>query len=389
MAGVGVALAMILAACGTEDSALDGRTEIEPAIPASMSFEDFLAEVYVEPWENGVYIYNGDTPALDMDELRDIYVEMVVTGGLAVNRVNNRDDRWSASQKTNLAYCVSDAFGSRKAAVVSAMATAAVNWEATAVVDLHYRPAEDANCTAANSRVTFDVRPVSGVPYLARAFFPSFPRSSRNILIAAAAFTNSISLTGIMRHELGHVLGFRHEHTRPEARRCFEDNRWRGLTLYDRGSVMHYPQCGGSNSRYDSLSVADREGSSQLYGSRIVRAPRHPPGCGRMDAGYGLGQDRFVQSCDGRFKFAMQSDGNVVLYWGTRALWDSKTSNQPGYAIFMQSDGNLVLRSGTQRPIWYTGTHNNPGAWLAVQDDGNVVIYRNGRPLWATHTGGH
>ena len=74
-------------------------------------------------------------------------------------------------------------------------------------------------------------------------------RRNREVLIDCTSFgnINPYTLRGILRHELGHVLGFRHEHTRPEAGTCFEDNSWRPLTPYDSSSVMHYPQCNGSN----------------------------------------------------------------------------------------------------------------------------------------------
>ena len=69
-----------------------------------------------------------------------------------------------------------------------------------------------------------------------------------------------------MVHELGHTLGFRHEHTRPEAGTCFEDNNWRPLTPYDKASIMHYPQCNGSSSDL-SMTDTDRAGARALYGS--------------------------------------------------------------------------------------------------------------------------
>ena len=68
-----------------------------------------------------------------------------------------------------------------------------------------------------------------------------------------------------MAHELGHVLGLRHEHTRPEAGTCFEDNNWRPLTPYDSASIMHYPQCNGTSGNL-SMTSQDRAGIRALYG---------------------------------------------------------------------------------------------------------------------------
>ena len=69
----------------------------------------------------------------------------------------------------------------------------------------------------------------------------------------------------ILGHELGHSLGFRHEHTRPEAGTCFEDNNWRPLTPYDSVSIMHYPQCNGGSPDL-TFSAYDGQGVRAVYG---------------------------------------------------------------------------------------------------------------------------
>jgi hypothetical protein len=74
------------------------------------------------------------------------------------------------------------------------------------------------------------------------------------------------TLTGVLRHELGHVLGFRHEHTRSTASGCYEDGNWRALTsTYDRYSVMHYPQCNGLQTGDLVLTSLDKSGARSLY----------------------------------------------------------------------------------------------------------------------------
>lgn len=231
-----------------------------------ISFEEFEQATYREPWAGGVYIVNGDTPIETREQLREFYDALYSGGTLIVHRAGNKDAKWDDTEKNNLTYCIGNSFGSLKSKVVKAMNNAGGSWEGAADVDFIHDTSQDDSCSANNDAVVFDVQLVSGAPYLARAFFPNSSRRSRNIYIDTSAFNqHTYSLDGILRHELGHALGFRHEHTRPEAGQCFEDNQWRELTAYDNGSVMHYPQCGGTNNSFN-LSSLDKEGAAILYG---------------------------------------------------------------------------------------------------------------------------
>ena len=225
--------------------------------------------------DGGKYIVNGDTPIVDRKHLQEFFENSVqkpvrIERGLIVNVSGGVDTAWTDSDKRNLTYCVSMAFGARHNQVVSAMTAAGDAWEAVADIDFIHADAQDNSCTATNNQVVFDVRPVSGASYLARAFFPNDARSNRNVLINNSAFTldpiGKLKLEGILRHELGHTLGFRHEHTRPEAGTCFEDANWRPLTSYDAFSTMHYPQCNGAGDWSLDLTAADQNGAACLYG---------------------------------------------------------------------------------------------------------------------------
>ena len=253
----------VLSACAT--------AELSDPAP---TFEEFEAATYHEPWEGGVYIINGDTPIVDAKALREVWEELYAGQSLIVHREGGLDARWNQTDKRNLTYCVSDEFGARKAEVIAAMRAATdEGWERFADIDFIHVTAEDARCDNYNEAVMFDVAPVFGQPYLARAFFPNYPRDARSILIDSTAFDTSWTLANILGHEAGHALGFRHEHTRPEAGVCFEDNDWRPLTPYDSASVMHYPQCNGSADDL-AFTATDGEGAAALYG---------PPGGGQPD----------------------------------------------------------------------------------------------------------
>ncbi len=245
----------------------------------ALTYEEFKAQAYQEE-ETGIYIINGDEIAVDENAMFDVYQLYLESHYAAiddgyssteqlsiVNRVNGRDDVWSASTAANLTYCVSQSsFGSRYSAVVSAMANATAAWEGTANVNFVHASQYDSSCSK-STPVVFDVRQVKTPQYLARAFFPSTSRSGREVLISSSSFGNisPYTLTGVLRHELGHTIGLRHEHTRPESGACFEDNNWRALTAYDSASVMHYPQCNGTNRGDLVLTSLDKTGARSLY----------------------------------------------------------------------------------------------------------------------------
>ena len=248
-----------------------------PAIGATNSsgapsYKEFKASTFRDV--DSQYIVNGDEPAANDGELRQFYDRMMgpkktSKDGLIVNTVNGRDDKWSASQALNLTYCVTTKFGSNYAAVANAMEQGAALWEnATTKVEFTHVASADTNCTVRNNAVLFSVEPTNTAQYIARAFFPSSADRNRNILVNATSLQNSGNWEpgDILGHELGHSLGFRHEHTRPEAGTCFEDNNWRPLTPYDSTSIMHYPQCNGGSSDLE-FSASDANGVRALYGS--------------------------------------------------------------------------------------------------------------------------
>jgi hypothetical protein len=223
---------------------------------------------FKEPFPGGMYIVDGDIPVESLDEIEKYlppknYVNKLIINVLAGSLI----DRWSDDQRFNLTYCISNDFGKRKDLVVEAMEEATMDWMSAGNLRFVYDSTQDANCNESNENVVFDIRPVEVGYYLARAFFPSSKREKRNLLIDGSSFTLSeTALTGILRHEIGHILGFRHEHISDDNDKCKEDRNFKPLTDYDKRSVMHYPQCGGLNDIMDlTLTETDREGVALVY----------------------------------------------------------------------------------------------------------------------------
>lgn len=103
-----------------------------------------------------------------------------------------------------------------------------------------------------------------------------------------------------------------------------------------------------------------------------------------LAAGQQLTAGQQLVSADGRYRAVMQSDGNFVVYAGSRVLWHAGTHGRPGSWLAVQTDGNLVIYSPGRAP-WHTGTYVNAGTRLTMQTDGNLVVYRpDNRPLWNT-----
>ena len=266
-----------------------------------MSYEDFKLSVGHDPY--GLYIVEGDIPIHSEEQMYRYYEEQYLyyfypnarhnslidnkeeerlNSSLIIHTVNDQDAKWDEQQQSNLTYCVSTSFGERYQEVVEIFEQATVEWEEHADIDFIHLSTYDVNCSDQTQNVLFDVSPAEvGVPYIARAFFPGTSRVFRNVVIADNAFspfTNGLTLQGILRHELGHVLGFRHEHTRSEAQapQCYEDNNWRVITEYDSNSVMHYPQCNGTGGFALEITVLDAQGIAMIYGNALNQNTESP-----------------------------------------------------------------------------------------------------------------
>ena len=246
-----------------------------------MPWEDFLAMSTQHFDGTEYYVVDGDI-AVAKEEVRPYYDRLVASirkynqslrDGVSsvslestVNRFGGADDIWPASVRNNLTYCVSNEFGGDKTLIRNAMAGATADLEAHGNFDFRYISSADSNCNNGNSSVLFSVRPTTGGG--ACAFFPSGGGCvPRTIIINVSEFGGTISHRGVLRHELGHVLGLRHEHIRVPGTSCSEGTQWRAVTAYDSNSMMHYPSCQGSTNTGDLVVTAlDGQGINALYG---------------------------------------------------------------------------------------------------------------------------
>ena len=146
-------------------------------------------------------------------------------------------------------------------------------WENACNVDFVYEESYDtANILKPINDLTFVVLGFeSNGGFIASAFFPYYPTERRRLLIDPSYFNSKFDKIGVLRHELGHVLGFRHEHISGNAPMDCPKENVAGtipLTKYDPKSVMHY-FCGGMGSIKLEITELDKSGAQDLYGNPI------------------------------------------------------------------------------------------------------------------------
>lgn len=318
--GIAVGAMATLLGCGPAV----GDSDEPVRTTASPTFEQWKAALPID--DTGTYIVEGDVPVIDEARLPEFYERAYNPQALTVHNPWSSHDVWPFRLRYDLTYCVSDDFLANKPAVVAGMQAATAAWHDVAEIRYVYLPQHDAKCDAFNSDVLFNVRPGSCGPKCgARAFLPSFPRVKREIIVTPTALAPppQYTLTGVLRHELGHTLGFAHEHiwyggcddaetadSLPVAER---------ITDWDRNSVMYYDFCpNATQSGAFELSVFDALGAACEYNS-----------------GMGMG------ACDG---YARRSND---------AIWWSK-------GLIRQFDSSSVVADGLSHPI--SGDFDGDGA---------------------------
>lgn len=176
--------------------------------------------------------------------------------------------RWRPG--TVLSYCILEGFsGQQRAQIANDMRQATQDWEDVCGVKFEHVSRADGRAAKPDG-VMFAVRLVdTGGEFIAAAFFPNDPIERREVLIDPSHFTQrTFDSVGVLRHELGHVLGFRHEHIVSGAPAiCPKESLENTIKLgdYDPQSVMHY-FCGGVGSRTLAITDRDRIAAQSVYG---------------------------------------------------------------------------------------------------------------------------
>jgi len=256
---------------------------------------------------------------------------------------------------------------------------------------------------------------INNSPFLGIATFPMNGNPGNTIQLNTfwynPASQRADAIT-VIAHEIGHAVGFRHTDFMNRRFSCgIESDAFGNITSGNEGDTdfgaVHIPgtptipvanswMLACSNNVDRPFTPEDQLALRTVYPipPRGSTAPLLPnpsiltagEELNIQPEGFGSPRSVGIYSPDRRFLLALQTDGNLVLYQGSTAIWSSGTGGKPVRRCVMQTDGNLVLYGYDNTVYGSSNTSNNPASHLSVQNDGNVVIYHGSRPIWNTNT---
>lgn len=272
----------IFAGCGDINTSAEAtESDLGYTVP---TFEEFRTSLRRDS-EQG-YLVDGDIWLPNDETMAEYYEEAYLqerpksiidlVGGVRNKRPNGVWIRYCFTDKWGQAIdvdgdTVTDYNSPALAPTQSNIEDAMAQWEATANVRfVHMTNLDGAGCnnTGSNPGVDFVVRHYddngSGI---ATGAFPDYAWADQALRVPSVGLT-SLSFAA---HELGHVLGFRHEHIHSgsglSGTYCSEGGTWEELTEFDTQSVMKYFNCAVSQGINGTpVSPLDGVGALTVYG---------------------------------------------------------------------------------------------------------------------------
>jgi hypothetical protein len=254
---------------------------------------------------SGMLVVEGDLYFRSEQDLQAYYDERMLEERDKAHAFKNSESGYIPAfefpDSVDITYCVSNGFGAQKATWATRLADAARAWEKVVNVRFRYRSEFDASCSSSTTGVDFAMVKVDGAGgYCAsnkmtwlggcNAGSGTLEIDTLADITFAGAAPNATP-TGAIRHELGHILGLRHEHpwgatppadcngefpTHDTAPTDWDlTGEQLGSLAYDQDSVMHYPfdgtgpsgiDCGGNKQSSFTITNADSNSAQVLYG---------------------------------------------------------------------------------------------------------------------------
>jgi hypothetical protein len=282
-----------LSACSASDDATQGILGVGRAPTYGVTWEKYRDQAVTEGPNGKYYIAEWDLIFSKLEDLRQHYERELGSQGQELAVFQKLSDgfepTFSINDALSITYCVSNSF-SNKSTVVADMATGARGWQNVMNVRMRYDASQDGSCNQNNASVDFAVMPTTQSGLwgcgASKSLWGSLgcevggATGVKGVLLLQYGLLGTgsfpgITAVGLIEHELGHILGFRHEHpwapggcSAESVSHVGYDVTGRRLTEYDQGSVMHYPitACNGTFGADMSISVLDGEGGRAVYG---------------------------------------------------------------------------------------------------------------------------
>lgn len=281
LVGVSLAAGAAVASRYSKDATL--RTVHERALKDPGDEGSFRALLAALPKSGSNYIFEGDLVMSDQ-ELREYLLgrntrrnlDVAALGEdeisyhkLGVNvSVDARINLWPWGRRS-FRYAIDvQSFNGRDYAtsVLKPLKDAASSWqEVCPKCKIRYEYVDAPGSPVPSDEIAFVVRfDPTATGYFASAFFPGAPAAKRYLTISPSWYGMRYDPAGILRHELGHTLGYRHEYVGYTNACVVEAGRARRLTEYDPQSVMQF-FCGGPGTPDMILTDYDKAGHTLLY----------------------------------------------------------------------------------------------------------------------------
>lgn len=256
--------------------------------------------------ENGYYIVEGDL-LLTEEEIKD-YDRYLATDSItkkAINRNESSDsilintlsngklDLWPVTENTELTYAINTSWLNNTSfskdeykVIVEKMRTVVEEWNALCdSCHVKFKHLIEYDGRPSYNNVDFIVRKVDVEgKYIATSFYPSLAKQRHYINIDNSFFdpNTNYDQSSILRHILGHVLGYRHQQTDQLGACRSAWTEYTPIKFFSSSSVMHRP-CEGIEQFFTSidgdshtLTYTNRDSSHSVESTLINSAETIP-----------------------------------------------------------------------------------------------------------------
>lgn len=130
--------------------------------------------------------------------------------------------------------------------------------------------------------------------------------------------------------------------------------------------------------------------TSETWGGKSRAEVENPyPAGASLIVNKGMKRGSSISSPNGKYRFTLQNDGNVVIYKGDAPIWALNRADIE--LIKIQADGNIVGYDAGNKAQWSSGSNGrgDNSSTLVMQDNGDLVLLKADKSVvWRSQTNG-